>query len=740
MATREQLERALRNADAAGDADAARALAGELRNVMQSGGRAAGQDAGDFAGLPGVDEQPAPAPAAAPERTALETVDRYAGLVNRGIVGAPLELGAMVADAAAYPVNRIAEAVSGRELIPSYQQSLDDGLDSVFPEPETAGERVVTATAGGVSGAGTGVALARQAAQSARPVVAAVGRSLAQNPLTQLVSGGSAGTGGQVAAEVSDNPLVQLAGTVAGGFAGGAASMPRRAATPSQRIDPTVGDLGGARAQAEMIERSAQDAAQKIGIDWGAIDDALKASIRSNIARAQQTSDIPPEAAARAALYESLNLTSTRGMATRQLGDARNEQILMQQPEGGALRDTYAQNNEAIRQNIRSLAPEGVAAADAPTFGQQFRAPIAEGERRAQKLTNAAYRRAEEAEGGNLTTVQPLVDHLQQNLPMLEATDAAKPVIAYLRQSGIISPQNMDAIATPGATFPVGVGFNAANLNLRELAGLRRVVNQVWSGATKRGDDLAAHQLNQMRGFIDEAEGAAGGDLYNAYRKLRRGKAERYEDNPLIDKLISDQKGYRGTDLIEDSQVFDKAVLSSTTEQFGKVWPRLTPKAKDLTRAQVAKYIEERAFSNMGTNEGGDIVASAAKLNQAISSINPQKLDLIFGKEKSRQLNSLNTALREISNPVRGSVPSGSAPMLDHLARGIFSVLRGVPLIGDTVVKQAGDVMTSRRNAAAVNEALDFIPRNAQPPRELTSNRLLQLAAPVGYGAAAIQE
>lgn len=704
----------------------------------QSGQRATGQDVGDMAGLPGIDEQAAPAPAATPEPGALQTLSRYAGMVNRGIVGAPAGLVATVGDLAAYPVNRISEAVSGRELIGSYQDALDGGLDAAFGVPETAGERVVAATAGGVANAATGVGLGRQLAQTARPAAAAVGEFLAANPLAQLAGGAGAGGAGQVAAENTDNRLIQLAASAAGGVAAGSAALPRTARVPvPNRIEPTVGDMG---AQSAIVSRAAEDAATSIGINWGAIDDAMKARITANTARALQAGgDIPPEAAARASLYESLGLTPTRGMSTRQLGDARNEQMLLQQPEGEALRNVYDKNNAVVRDQIRSLAPAGVQATDAPTFGQRFRAPIERNERRAQQVTNEAYKRAEAAEGGNLTTVQPLVDHLQQNLPMLEATDAAKPVIAYLRQQGIISPGNMELIATPGATQPVGVGFRAADLNLKELAGMRRVVNQAWSGARKRGDDLAESQLNQMRSLIDDAEAGAGGDLYKSYRKLRSRKGGLYEDNPLIDQLISDRKGYRGTDLIEDSQVFDRAVLNSTTEQFSKVWPRLRKDAKDLTRAQLAKYIEERAFSNMGTNESGEVVASAAKLNQAISSINPQKLQMIFGAEKSKQLNSLNTALREISNPPRGSVPSGSAPMLDHLARGIFSVLRGVPLVGDTIVKQAGDVMNSRRNAASVRDALDFMPRQA-PPRESTQNRLLQLAAPVGYGAAATQE
>src|SRR5690606_11726335 len=152
---------------------------------------------------------------------------------------------------------------------------------------------------------------------------------------------------------------------------------------------------------------------------------------------------------------------------------------------------------------------------------------------------------------------------------------------------------------------------------------------------------------------------------------------------------------------------------------FAKVWPRLTAKAKDLTRTQVARHIEEKTYSGMATNEQGDVVASAAKLTQSLKAINPQKLELIYGRDKAEALNRLSTAVREISSPPKGTAPQGSAPKLvfrmNLLMKGLGMATR-IPLAGD-VAKAAGAAVEKgariRANEAAANAAITPLP---QPP------------------------
>jgi hypothetical protein len=101
------------------------------------------------------------------------------------------------------------------------------------PEPETATERVIQSAAGGVGGAGGAIGLGRTMAQSARPVIAAVGDALAAQPAAQIVGGGTGAAGSQMAAEAGGGPMAQLASGLAFGTLGGVAAPRPRTPLPA---------------------------------------------------------------------------------------------------------------------------------------------------------------------------------------------------------------------------------------------------------------------------------------------------------------------------------------------------------------------------------------------------------------------------------------------------------------------------------------------------------------------------
>jgi hypothetical protein len=693
MPTRSQLESALRNADQAGDIDAARQIANALK-------------AGDYSAEKAGEN----------ESSFVADAGRGLGLGLRSAIEGAAGLPAAVADLAAYPVNAAARAITGEPLIPSYRNTLSQGLtDAGLPAPSSNTERLLDATTRGVASIPAGLGVGSLLSRSASPLVAGTGDILRSAPGVQAVAGGSAGLSSESARQAGAGPeMQQIAGLVGGLAGGGVASALSPATATAARLPAgsatTAPEAAASRTLDANAEQAAQAGAIRIGLDWSAIDDGLRDNLRNMARQALQTgSDLPPEAIARAAVYQSVGITPTRALITRNFSDALNEQNLLTAPEGEAIRRIYQQNNQAIREQIQSLRPEGVQPVGQQAFGERFRAPVATGERRVQAQANDANRAAEAAEGGNPTTIQPVVNYLQENAPLMASMEKTRPVVAYLRQIGAISDDNMQP--TEG-----GQGYRAMDISLRELAGLRDVVNRSWRSATNSGDDAAAAPLNQIRGMINEAEQSAGGELYQAYRLLRTAKGNRFENNPLIDNLLSDKKGYRNTPQIEDSEVFNKAVLGSSPEQLQTVWPRLLPRARDLTRAQVADWIEQRVYSNMASNERGDVVASAAKLNQALAQLGPEKTRLIFGARQANRLETLRNAVREISNPPRGTMPQGSAPKLEFLTRSILGVMRrtsGVPLgLGDIAAGIGGMVQqgaAARANQAAVNRAVNIL-------------------------------
>ena len=649
----------------------------------------------------------------------LDAAVRAAGLDTRAVLEGLASLPLAVADAGRHGVNtlgHINHAITGQEdfeyLPKSYQQTFNEGLTELgLPQPETDGEHLVSAiTRGGASAAG-GIGAGQLLQKSSTTAARGIGDTLVTSPSAQTVAGASGGGAGELARQAGAGPEVQLAASLAAGIAGGVGARSLDAPTPQTSFPPgtatNAADAAALRETGEQAESIAQAGAEKIGLNWSSLDDNIKNQILKISERATAAgSDLPPEALARAAVYESLGIKPTRALITRSFDDALSEQNLLTENEGHALRNIYAQNNQAIRSQLQTLKPDDTDAIDLPSFGQQFRAPIVEGGQSAQKSANQAYEQATAVEGSKPTNITRLNDFLHENAGTLDNRPATSGLVDDLKKMGLMQSELRSAES----------GVPKTNFSLKNLASARAAVNEAWATAKNTGDARAANRLSEMRKIMDEMEAEAGGELYNAYRKLRIKKGEMYEDNPLIDKLLSDQKGYYGTAAIEDSQVFDKAVLDSSPEQFRKVWPLLTGNAKSLTRAQVAKYIEDKTFSNMATNEQGDVVASAAKLNKALNDIGPEKLQTVFGKEKAEALNRLNTAVREISSPPRGTVPQGSAPKLvfrmNLLMKGLGMVTR-IPLAGDlakgitsTIEKGAA----SKANEAAAVKAITPIP------------------------------
>jgi len=703
MPTKAQLESALRNADTAGDIDAARQIANALKAGDYSADKAAGNE-GSF----------------------LSDAARGIGLGVRSTIEGLAGLPAAAADLAAYPVNAASRAITGEPLIPSYRNTLSQGLtDAGLPTPSSGTERLLDAATRGVASVPAGLGVGGLLAGSASPVAAGVGNLLRSAPGAQAVAGGSAGASSELARQAGAGPEMQQVAGLAGGLAGGIAARnidPRaaQASLPagSATTAPQAAALRASNAQAEAI---AQQGAQRIGFDWGALDDGLKTRMLKNAQQALSVnSDLPPEAVARKALYESLGIKPTRALITRSFDDALNEQNLLTETEGQALRNVYIENNQAIRSQIEGLAPAGVKAVDAPTFGESLRADLAKGAKQSAKTTEKFYETARAQEGENPANIDGLFSFMQSNRSRLATSNASSPVISYLKDVGLWTKESAKAYSKGD---PVRLSREPT---LNELTDLRKVINNASSSST---DKNAQSLLGSMRGILDDAEAAAGGEAFKQARRVFGQQKSVWEGNPLLVNLLKDKRGFRGVDTVPDEEVFKTAIINSTNDDFSAVWSRANSTQKNLTRAQLAKYIGDKTFSNMGMNEAGDVVASAAKVNSVLQEINPQKLKIIFGPEKAAKLERLNQVVKEISNPPRGTVPQGSAPKLSYLYRNTLSILGlagkvpGLNVIVDVAEKRAA-AAANRAAAQSAVTPLPIAPQAGQPLLQRLEQRL----------------
>lgn len=225
MATREQIEQALVNADKAGDTEAARALAQALKAM----GRPA-------------------------QRTTAQNIGRQLGLTARYALEGGLALPSMVGDALGL---KSSQAVS----------TLGDQLG--LPRPEGGLEEGVGNVTRAMSGAGSVVGIGKTLAGAAGPVVSSIGELLSAGPGTQIISGATSSGARELAEASGAGPVGQTAAALAGGLAvpaaqyagsatvrglirGGEQSRQvmaeRLGAARNAGAEPTVGMATGARA------------------------------------------------------------------------------------------------------------------------------------------------------------------------------------------------------------------------------------------------------------------------------------------------------------------------------------------------------------------------------------------------------------------------------------------------------------------------------------------------------------
>ena len=150
------------------------------------------------------------------------------GMIIGGIAGGFAE---PIADAAAWGFNKL----RSKKDYKAPSAYVDDALDTVFPHPDTTGERMLETGAGALtSTAGSLRALGTAAARAAPGTFRNVANWLRANPGSQMVSAPIAAATAQGVGEATDSPLLGAAAGIATGTASNARLPPRLRNVPTR--------------------------------------------------------------------------------------------------------------------------------------------------------------------------------------------------------------------------------------------------------------------------------------------------------------------------------------------------------------------------------------------------------------------------------------------------------------------------------------------------------------------------
>lgn len=479
----------------------------------------------------------------------------------------------------------------------------------------------------------------------------------------------------------------------------------------AQRVATTA--RAGAQRVSQAVPVPAEVAARartRVGEAVGTRDAPVAAELSTDSAGAAAV----PQAVTRYDQAQSLPvpIVPTRGQATRDFGLQRFERETAKDPELGApLRERFEEQNQRIAQNLDAFEYQMEPTLSNPIeVGSVIDSALNRRIARDRQRIKAAYRKAEEA--GELEAPIALTRAID-TFNELAPDEAVTPLLAAVRARAIKTGVAVDA----------GDGTLIAQpVKLKQAETFRRAVRNATDY-----DPTNMRASGMIRRAVDEQTAGLGRGLYRAARAERSRFAKDYENVRSIANIIGTRNG-TGERQVAIENVLQQSVLSpsvptASVRQLRRLLQTEGPEGVQAWRevqAGVIRHIRDEALSNIATNERGQRVVSAAKLNRVIAGLDKSgKLDFIFGRQGAEQLRLLNDVATDVlTSPPNAVNTSNTASVLlgamDMVAS--FSTT-GLPVPILTTLRALRNGIRDKVLRSRVDRALNYNPRNVEQPR-----------------------
>ena len=540
-----------------------------------------------------------------------------------------------------------------------------------------------------------------------------------QERVINTALGGAAGAVVPAAVSATGSAIAKYAPTVAnaGRIAAGAAQTAPRAAlerigisSPATALSAPAAAHQGSFVSQPEAEKLAKDASQKLGFNWGSLDESVRNRMTAQVQDAVNLdTGITPEGIAKKIMLENHGFQTTRALLTGNPQDFAVENSARMFPEGQVLNAIDVANNANLRAQIQKAAP--TTPTTTPEFGASLRKELGKESAVSEGRVKSLYEVAAKNEGDITTDATPLIKALSDK-QAFAVTKEDSPVLQFLRRIG------KEQMFFPTANT-VAAKNQPKELTMSELSTLRQIVNSKWENA----DNATQASLNKLRGILNtmEANPNAPAPLYQKARVSRIIQGKKWESPELRD-IFAEDPTFKGRMQVADENLFNHVFLRPTTDKTASVWARMNASQKDAARAQLAQHIENETFSGQGLTSGiqRDVVATPSKFIRALDKIGPEKLRLIMGQAQADRLQSLAKAWRDISTSPAGTKAAGSAPelaqMQQRMLKAISDMKTSLPVVGPyigAVEKLTGKAEKDAYKAQLIKDAQDKAAREA---------------------------
>ena len=389
----------------------------------------------------------------------------------------------------------------------------------------------------------------------------------------------------------------------------------------------------------------------------------------------------------------------TEGQATRDFAQQQFERETAKDAKAGApLRERAAEQNERMRQNLDALVD--LTGAEAPTSeaaGSRIVDALAKKAGEAKQKIQAAYDEARDA--GDMAEPVPyqrIRDYIDEQSPTTR--EQLAPIIKMVDEQ--LAKSDPDGTGT----VPISA-----------LEDIRQAIRK----NTQYGTPNSVHG-GELIQRIDQATEGAGGDLYQSARKMYADYAAEFKNRAVVADLLGTKKG--GADRkVALENVVSRAVRGGSLDDLNFLKRSLLDAGEDGRQAwrelqgQTISDIRDAALQNVGRDERGNPIVSAAALNKRIGALDSSgKLEVIFGSRGAEHLRDLNDIAKDVFTAPPGSVNTSNtaSALLNALSTRIGHGF-GIPSIAMMGIKKLREVHASAKMAKQVEAALG--PRSAEP-------------------------
>jgi len=517
------------------------------------------------------------------------------------------------------------------------------------------------------------------------PANAAIAARLPAGATTagRVGTGMALGASGGALSPVNTQNNPDFAGTKAGqmlvgGIAGGVLTP-----IAGKVADKFASYIASKRAPSELVmQKSAQDIAQEMGLDYSAMTARQRTSLMDEIRTALQANlGKDPAAAMRKADFEAEGMPFLTGQATRDPLQFAAEKNLAQGNK--EIASVLQQQGAQLRSNIgkygMGAAPEQQAGPTLINALRNYSDKLGEGVKGAYTVArNSAGKDAEVPMQGLAQDFATVLDNFGDKIP--------SGVLNQFKKYGILEGGDM----TQRKIFTV-----------EEADKLLKVIN-----ANQSSDKATNAALTALRGAVKKAvtEDAGADDVFAGARKLA---AEKFRLEDAVPALEASASGAANPDTFVTNFIVSKNAQTPQVQQLAKILREQDPQAFSEARAQVGAYLQRQA---LGENLAGDKAIRPEMYAKALRQFGEEKLGAFFTPQEisSMQRNARIAAYID-------SVPNASRPNTSGNWQAISNVAQKLPFMPTTLALGGALKSTVGNQLDAARALSGKLPTNPTP-------------------------